>query len=235
MKNPVHAEIDAILEKAMIGEPRNMQQAIGPSEIGSDCEHCVAAKLAGWVQFEEAAWLPWVGTAMHAYLEPIFQDNPDYLTENRVSVTPWLSGTSDLFHIPSGTNIDWKLVGSTTLKSAKRGPTPVYRVQAHCYGLGYFRAGFEVNNVAIYYLPRNAMSLSSGVFWSEPFDPLVALDAIDRAERMMGKLSSFPTAEERDEYITALPRAGHCWDCRKYPDAPKAPPKTQTIDSLLGV
>lgn len=234
MKNPVQAEIDAILEKAMIGEPRNMQQAIGPSEIGSDCEHCVAAKLAGWVQSEEAAWLPWVGTAMHAYLEPIFEKHPDYLTENRVSVTPWLSGTSDLFHIPSGTNVDWKLVGATTLKSAKRGPTPTYRVQAHCYGLGYLRAGFEVNNVAIYYLPRNAISLSSGVFWSEPFDPLIALEAIGRAERMMDKIASFTTTEERDAYVTSLPRGAHCWDCARYPDAPKASPHT-TLDSLLGV
>jgi hypothetical protein len=235
MKNPVQSEIDAILEKAMIGEPRNMQQAIGPSEIGSDCEHCVAAKLAGWVQSEEAAWLPWVGTAMHAYLEPIFEKHPDYLTENRVSVAPWLSGTSDLFHIPSGTNVDWKLVGATTLKSARRGPTPVYRVQAHCYGLGYFRAGFQVNNVAIYYLPRNAMSLREGIFWSEPFDPLIALHAIERAERMMDTLASFASIEERDAYITSLPRAKHCWDCKRYHDAPKASPKTQTAESLLGL
>lgn len=234
MKNPVHAEIDAILEKAMIGEPRNMQQAIGPSEIGSDCEHCVAAKLSGWVQAEEAAWLPWTGTALHAYLEGVFASQPDFLTETRVHVTPWLSGTADLFHIPSGTVSDWKYVGTTTLTKAKRGPSSQYRVQAHCYGLGFLRAGFDVQDVSIYYLPRNAMSLKGGIFWSEPFDPLIALNAIDRIEKVREKLASFPTTEERDAYITALPRSSQCFDCKRYPDAPKASPHT-TLDSLLGV
>lgn len=232
---PIRQEIDAILEKAMIGEPRNMQQAIGPSEIGSDCDHCVAAKLAGWVQSEEAAWLPWVGTAMHAYLEQVFTHHPDYLTETRVWVTEDIPGTSDLFHIPTGTVVDWKLVGTTTLRSAKKGPTPVYRTQAHCYGLGFFRLGHDVRNVAIYYLPRNAMSLKQGVFWSEPWDPQVAIRALERIEKIRETLASFASLEDRDAYISSLPRAERCWDCKRYPDAPKASPKTQTVESLLGL
>lgn len=227
--------IDAILEKAMIGEPRNMQQAIGPSEIGSDCQHCVAAKLAGWVQSEEAAWLPWTGTALHAYLEQVFAPNPDYLVEHRVNVTDDLAGTCDLFHIPSGTTLDWKYVGITTLRSAKKGPTPQYRVQAHCYGLGLFRAGYDVKNVSIYYLPRNGMTLKEGIFWSEPWQPMIALDALDRIDKINATLAAFTTIEERDAYITALPRGGHCFDCKRYHDAPKASPKTQTVDSLLGL
>lgn len=218
----------------MIGEPRNMQQAIGPSEIGSDCQHCVAAKLAGWVQIPEAAWLPWTGTALHAYLENVFAGQPDFLTETRVHVTPWLSGTSDLFHIPSGTVSDWKYVGQTTLTKAKKGPTPQYRVQAHCYGLGFFRAGFDVQNVSIYYLPRNAMSLRGGIFWSEPFDPLIAIEAIERIEKARDTLAAFSTAEERDAYVTSLPRAKQCFDCHRYADAPTKAPK-DTLDALLGV
>ena len=227
--------IDAILEKAMIGEPRNKQQAIGPSEIGSDCEHCVAAKLAGWVQFEEAAWLPWVGTAMHAYIEPLIENHPDWLAEKRVNVAPGLNGTSDAFHIPSGTVVDWKLVGKTTLTSAKRGPSSQYRVQAHSYGLGYFRAGYDVKSVAIYYLPRNEMTLKRGVFWSEEWQPAVALVALARIEAIQAKLASFPTTEARDEYVTNLPRSSKCFDCSRYHDAPKASPKTQTLESILGL
>lgn len=234
IQHPVRAEIDAILERAMIGEPRNMQQAMGPSEIGSDCDHCVAAKLAGWEQMPEAAWLPWVGTAMHAYLEGVFEKFADWLTETRVWVTSEIPGTSDLFHIPSRTVVDWKLVGATTLKSAKKGPTPQYRVQAHGYGLGFFRAGFDVQNVAIYYLPRNAISLKSGVFWSEEWDPKVALAALDRLDRIRAKLDSFPTTQARDEYISSLPRADHCWDCHRYPDAPKAAAPS-SLEAMLGV
>ena len=227
--------IDAILEKAMIGEPRNKQQAIGPSEIGSDCEHCVAAKLAGWVQLEEAAWLPWVGTAMHAYIEPLIENHPDWLAEKRVNVAPGLNGTSDAFHIPSGTVVDWKLVGKTTLTSAKRGPSSQYRVQAHSYGLGYFRAGYDVKSVAIYYLPRNEMTLKRGVFWSEEWQPAVALDALARSEATQAKLASLPTTEARDENATNPPRSSKCFDCSRYHDAPKASPKTQTLESILGL
>lgn len=234
MTTSIRPEIDAILEKAMIGEPRNKQQAIGPSEIGSDCEHCVAAKLAGWVQFEEAAWLPWVGTAMHAYIEPIIANHPDWIAETRVNVAPGLDGTSDAFHIPSCTVVDWKLVGQTTLTSAKRGPSNQYRVQAHTYGLGYFRAGYDVKNVAIYYLPRNAISLRAGVFWSEEWDPMVALNALDRIEKIKAILDSFPTDEARDAYITGLPRSSKCFDCKRYTDAPKAKAPT-SLDAILGV
>ena len=28
--------------------PRELQREIGPSELGTDCVHCLAAKLAGW-------------------------------------------------------------------------------------------------------------------------------------------------------------------------------------------
>lgn len=228
----------ATIEAAIIGEPRNMQQMIGPSEIGADCEHCLTAKLAGWEQKPEAAWLPYVGTAMHAYLEAVFGPLPDFLAETRVNVgfiaDQPINGTSDLFHIPSGTVVDHKLVGITTLKKAKRGPTQQYRIQAHAYGLGFWRAGHDVQNVAINYLPRNAVSLKSGVWWEEPFSPLIALEALDRATRIVETLRMFQTTEARDEYIHSLPRSADCWDCSRYPDAPKAAP-TDTLDSLLGV
>lgn len=219
----------------MIGEPRNMQQAMGPSEIGSDCDHCVAAKLAGWEQEPEAAWLPWVGTAMHSYLEGVFEKLPDYLTETRVWVTPKIPGTSDLFHVPSCTVVDWKLVGTATLKSAKRGPSPQYRTQAHAYGLGFFRAGYDVKRVAIYYLPRNAMSLKYGVFWSEDWNPCIAIEALERLDRIREKLDSFPSVEARDRYISSLPRADHCWDCNRYSDALNKASRTGSLEALLGI
>lgn len=232
------AAVISTIEKAIVGEPRSQQKMIGPSEIGTACEHCLAAKLAGWDEREEAAWLPYVGTAMHAYLEPVFTIGEGWLTETRVSVGMIgafeVLGTSDLFHIPSGTVIDHKLTGATTLKKAKGGPTPVYRTQAHLYGLGFFRAGFPVNTVAINYLPRNAVSIKAGVWWEEPFDPLLALEALDRATDILKKLESFSSIEARDEYITSLPRDKDCYSCSRYPDAPKAAP-TDSLDALIGV
>lgn len=233
----VKAAVLSTIEKAIIGEPRSQQTMIGPSEIGTACEHCLSAKLAGWEQREDAAWLPYVGTAMHAYLEPVFSSTEGWLTETRVSVGRIgrfeVHGTSDLFHIPSGTVIDHKLTGATTLKKAKGGPTPVYRTQAHLYGLGFLRAGLDVNTVAINYLPRNAISLRHGVWWDEPFNPMIALDALDRAAKIVETLESFTSEEARDAYITSLPRDADCFSCARYYDAPKAAPK-DSLDALLG-
>jgi hypothetical protein len=236
----VQAAVLSTIEKAIIGEPRSQQTMIGPSEIGSACEHCLAAKLAGWTEREDAAWLPYVGTAMHAYLEPVFKREEGWLTETRVNVgliaDQAVNGTSDLFHIPSGTVIDHKLTGASTLKKAKAGPTPVYRTQAHLYGLGFMRAGYDVNTVAINYLPRNAVSLRSGVWWQEPFSPIIALDALDRATDIVRTLRELEliSIEARDTYISSLPRDADCYSCARYPDAPKSAP-TDSLDALLGL
>lgn len=230
----IRAKIDAILEAAMIGEPRSQQTVIGPSEIGSACEHCLAAKLAGWEQLPEAAWLPWLGTALHAYLANVFEPIAGWLPETRVSVgwigSQEITGTSDLFSLEDNAVIDWKLVGATTLKKAKGGPSAQYKAQAHCYGLGFFRAGYDVETVSIYYLPRNAVSLRDGVWWDEPFDPMIALRALRRAEVLVDRI-----AREGDGFITDLPRDKDCWDCKRFPDWGHPVPELDTLDSLLGI
>ncbi|ALJ19564.1 hypothetical protein [Microbacterium sp. No. 7] len=230
----------SVIEHAITQQPRTLQRAIGPSELAMDCEHCLAAKLAGWEKMPEAAWLPFLGTALHAALEEIFEPLDGWLTETRVSVGTVrgqeVLGTSDLFRVETGCVIDHKLVGATTLTSAKRGPTAQYRGQAHLYGLGFFRAGYDVKKVAINYLPRNAVSLRAGVWWEEPFDPLAALAALDRVEelgRLLDDLAAV-SIESRDSYIRGLPRSGKCFDCRKYPDAPRKAPAS-SLDDLLGV
>lgn len=213
------------IEAAIIGEPRNSQSVIGPSELGMSCEHCLTAKLAGWEQEQDAAWLPYLGTSLHAYLEPTFH-GPEWLTERRVVIGTLngreIPGTADLFHIPSGTLCDHKLVGITTLRKAKKAPSKQYVVQTHSYGLGLVRAGYKVNSVAINYLPRNAVSLRHGHWWQEDFNPLIALDALDNAQRILDRIAGYSDIEERDAWISTLPRDADCFNCGKYPDAPKA-------------
>lgn len=226
------------IEAAIVGEPRSQQKMIGPSELGAACTHCLGAKLAGWEQRREAAWLPYLGTATHAYLEPVFA-GPDWLTETRVSVGMVgefeILGTADLFHIPTGTVVDHKLVGTTTLRKAKGGPTAQYRAQTALYAMGLIRAGYDVNAVAINYLPRNAMSLRQGHWWSEPFNPLIALEALDRAADLMAKIDAFVFIDERDAWISSLPRDPDCFDCSRFPDAPKAVHPKDSLDDLLGL
>lgn len=41
-------EIRGIIEDHITNQPRSLQKEIGPSELGTDCLHCLAARLAGW-------------------------------------------------------------------------------------------------------------------------------------------------------------------------------------------
>lgn len=222
-----------VLEGAIRTQPRSMQKLIGPSEIGTDCDHCLAAKLAGWDETErDVAWVPFMGTAIHAELARIFEtdaaqrgEQSRWMVEHRVKVGTigghQISGTCDLFDQHTGTVLDWKNTGTTSLRAAKRsGPKQVYRIQAHLYGLGYENAGHEVREVAIAHLPRTSMRLSDAVLWSEPYHRQIALDALERANKIHANLQALASinTKTRDAWITSQPRADGCFSCPRYPD-----------------
>lgn len=231
-----------VIREAIAAQPRTLQKRIGCSEIGNPCQHCLTAKLAGWEKFEPTeAWLPFIGTAVHAQLETIFNGKgmDSFLTETRVSAGRVgdtgleVTGTSDLFHIPTGTVIDWKIVGRSTLDEARRGNVkPTYRVQAHTYGKGFINAGYNVNHVAIAFLPRNEPTLTKAVFWTEQYNPQVVEAAYARLEHALNNLNVMSQlgTKARDEWISTLPRAEGCFDCPKYADWQ---PPARTLTSLL--
>ncbi|NUP75335.1 MAG: hypothetical protein HOQ07_11915, partial [Sinomonas sp.] len=65
-------DLRGLIEHGILNQPRSLQRTIGPSEIGNPCDHCLAAKLAGWDETEnDVPWLPFVGTAVHAALEEL--------------------------------------------------------------------------------------------------------------------------------------------------------------------
>ncbi|WP_159622704.1 hypothetical protein [Ruania rhizosphaerae] len=230
-------DAERIIADSIMNAPRSLQVEIGPSEIGNPCDHCLAAQLAGWSQNAELGWLPFVGTAVHSALEVFFIEHENhrnanhttgrrYLTEHKVLVGQvagtdvW--GTCDLFDTVTGMTVDWKIVGITTLRAAKKRPKPEHRVQAHLYGRGWVNAGYRVEHVAIAHLPRNEQSMTRAVWWHEPYDEQVAVDALDRATQFAVNLQALATAgaEVRDGWITSLPRAEGCFDCPRYPDRP---------------
>lgn len=213
----------------ILNHPRSLQQRIGPSELGMPCEHCLTAKLAGWTETRDAAWLPTVGTAVHAWLAEQFSGTPRWLVETRVDVGELngvpITGSADLFDLTTATVVDWKVVGVTTLREVQRdgGPSPQYRTQAHLYGRGFVRAGHTVDRVAIAYLNRNART-AMGHVWTEPYDEGVATAALDRATGILRTLDALHAADaDVGTYVTSLPRAQGCYSCPRYPDAPAAP------------
>ena len=70
-------EIRLIIEAHIANQPRSLQKEIGPSELGTDCLHCLAARLAGWEKRQSAAWLPFIGTCVHERFEHLFNKRKD--------------------------------------------------------------------------------------------------------------------------------------------------------------
>jgi hypothetical protein len=215
--------------------PRSLQKEIGPSGLGNPCDHCLAAALVGWERAQDEAWLPLIGTAVHELL--LYSDGisyggawfgPDWLKEHRVTVGSIgqgrerrsIDGNADLFHVPSGTVVDLKIVGATTLNEArKNGASMQYRRQVQLYGRGFALAGFEVNSCTIAYLPRNSMRLSDAVFSTYAYDQDFADDALNRAEKLLADARYLEgiSTRARDVWIDGLPRAAGCYDCARYP------------------
>lgn len=233
-------EIYGLIEHGLAHQPRSLQKRIGPSELGADCTHCLAAKLAGWPRNQDAAWLPAIGTGVHMLLEELFtrfeRENPGrWLMEQRVTVgdiagTP-ITGSTDLVDLHAGMTVDWKIVGAASLKKYKAGPSATYRAQAHLYAKGWRAAGYDIGHVAIAFLPRNDVSLRGGYWWHEPYDEQLALDVLARANQLHSTLTALEAidAGTRDAWITQLPRSGSCFDCARFPDYPKPEPRLPSL------
>lgn len=241
-------KIRGVITDAISNHPRSLQTRIGPSEIGTDCDHCLAAKLAGWEQHEKTIpWLPTVGTAVHSWIEEAFHkaqagfSRKRWLMEQKVLVgyingVP-ITGSTDLVDIVAGMTVDWKLVGASTLKEAKMGPSEVYRIQQQLYAKGWRDMGVRIDWVAIAYLPRNAISLNQAVWWFEEVKPADAEAALERASAMARNVEAMRAlgGTLMDDYISNLPRKRDkrgqitCFDCKRFKDYP-----TPDADPALG-
>lgn len=191
----VREELDFAIDQAIAGHPRSLQKRIGPSEMGTPCNRRIAYKLAGVEPVNARnAWKPTVGTAVHSWLEEAFErENRDlgsvrYLLEQKVDVGEVggeaVFGNCDIYDRTTAGVIDWKVVGLSMLRSYKaNGPGPQYRTQAHLYGRGWVRKGFAVDWVGIYFLPQNG-ERHEAVWWTEPYDEQIALDALANVNRV---------------------------------------------------
>lgn len=240
---PVQEATEQLLLHQIQNNPRSLQKRVGPSELGMDCEHCLTAKLAGWTKTEEGIpWASTVGTAIHAHLETLIwqhnlqteRDNHHqphrYYTEQTITVGTIngepITGSIDVLDVATKTTIDWKCVSPTSLNQYKKnGPSNQYRVQAHLYAKGCNDSGIKVENVAICFLPRASNNFYQRHWWTEPYNPQIAEDALNRANRIVSNLTAMNSlgTQARDKWISSLPRAPHCWDCNRYPDKPDEP------------
>lgn len=245
-------EIRLIIEAHITNQPRNLQKEIGPSELGTDCLHCLAARLAGWEKRQSAAWLPFIGTCVHERFEHLFNSRNDVFTvsdddeegdiwavkaverfeaEKHVDVgeihglhgQSKVHGSIDLYDAANHMTIDWKITGTTTIRNVKaNGPSQQYRIQASLYGIGLENDGEPCEKNAIYFLPRNSVSLADALPIEFDFDPKPGRWALSRAQLIVNLLDLIEQedgVEMRDAWIHALPTSPtHCFQCGTWPD-----------------
>jgi hypothetical protein len=187
----LHAITDAI-----VNSPRNLQEGIGPSEIGHVCNRSIGYRLLNHPEREAPPnWKATMGTGAHLWLEtafdlynvnnaPLLGGQERFYIETKVSVGEIngteITGSCDLYDRVTQSVVDHKTCGKTRLAAYRRkGPGPQYRAQAHLYGRGWIRAGLPVSTVMIAFLPRDG-ELADAYIWHEPYDEQVAIDALER-------------------------------------------------------
>lgn len=235
----VFEEIIEEVRWAIDHQPRTLQERIGPSEIGEPCDRALIARMFGLPQPEEPPnFRAWVGTCMHEGFDRVMAgsplqnlaEGPRYLLESKVTVGTIggveITGHCDLFDTLSGTVVDHKSKSYTRMLDHRRhGPGVKYKVQAQLYGLGWVRAGYHVNTVMNVYYPRDG-ELSDTFYWAEPYDERVALDALDRANRLhaLGTVLGPALAMEQFPHCTEE----FCRVCGNYRRPYNSPRKVET-------
>lgn len=206
-------------------QPRSLQREIGPSELGTQCLHCLVKKLTGHGsgQIRDVAWLPFIGTSVHAQLERMFGGLDGYETERTVLVGNLtdarpITGSIDLWDEHNSATCDWKIVGNSTLDDARRhGPSQQYKIQASLYGIGMSHT-HPVAASCIFYLPRNQPSLDAAWIYETPFDPNPGQWALARARLILTLYDSIHVeygANIAEQWVNAFPRnPEHCFHCR---------------------
>lgn len=196
--HPFKQEIIRMVREYDASRPRSQQVHLGPSEIGAGCDRQIAYKLAGRPQVNETAdpWFPIIGTAVHAWLATAvgwYNDvvlnragDPRFIVENRVKVAADhasaynTSGSTDVYDADWERVIDWKIVGTTTMRKVKKDGSPQqYVVQGNTYGEGWRQAGYPVKELLICYLPRSNF-LTNMYIDRLDFQPELAHQAMQR-------------------------------------------------------
>ena len=255
-EHPLAAELAKVVTDWIDRAPRSLQTRIGPSEVGIECQRRVGHILAGTPKqhTQPVSWPAFVGTALHREMEGIFTiddakrwQHSRWHVEQKVTVLPIngteVSGSCDLYDAHTRTVVDWKFPSKARVAGYRRAGDPgrQYRVQAHGYGIGWVRAGFEVDTVGIFFWARDGQ-VGDRWFWSEPFDPDIAAEAWEQAHGTAQLLDALTPAVALPLLPTADSFCGHCpyWlpgatdlatACPGHPESRAA---TQPLTSLAG-
>jgi len=152
----------------------------------------VGQSLAGVEDDREFSLYPWIGTAVHAYLE--HNTFPAAKHELRLVVGEVkgygvIKGTTDMYILVEENDgtvtayvLDWKIVGIKKIKSyIVNGPPEQYRYQANLYARGLELDGQPVDKIAICFIPRDSGNVNDIWIFEEEYQPAMAEAALHRA------------------------------------------------------
>lgn len=169
-------ELRGFVEQHANTSERNLQKALGPSEIGHQCHRQVAGKLAQLPKINHVGdpWASIMGVAGHAWMEDCFGKWNErlgrirFLTEHRVTPTGFEGhpGTGDGYDADIEGVLDWKFLGDTSMGNLKQHGAPRhYFVQTLLYARGFKALGLPVRRVVLVAWPRTRSTLDAMYVW----------------------------------------------------------------------
>ena len=226
-------ELRTVLLEYSARAPRTLQQHLGPSELGVECDRQVVGKLAA-LPATNHVMDPWPsirGTALHAWEADAFDaDNVRrglrWLTEQKVTPHPEHPGTADLYDGLEQAVVDHKNLGETSMAKIRKGWPRKYLVQLYLYGLGYHRLGFPVRRVVVAAYPATAASLDGLFVRDLPFSDETG-QILPEVLELLGRVFD-ETAHRKDlaqqllagrlrfEDVPTFPDSDECYFCPFY-------------------
>lgn len=165
--------VKAVTDTMTRSTARDEQKSVGPSEIGDPCGRCLGQALTR--KYPELWWdheppptdtfslKAWLGTTAHEKLERDME-YPDAQKEIRFTITSLpeygeITGSCDLY--AESTVLDYKTKDLSKIRTLKLEGRPPTRelVQINLYGHGARQAGHLVEDLCLFYIPRDSNRL----------------------------------------------------------------------------
>lgn len=222
------AELRRVVVGAAARAPRQVQTALGPSELGVRCDRQVIGKMAGLPKTNHVAdpWPSIVGTAVHAWLAEAFEAEnaragaPRWVAEQRVYPDDEHPGVADLYDGAKAALTDHKVLGSTThAKIRTNGPPRKYRVQMLLYARGYRRLGLPVRRIVLAAWPRTGSSLDGLFVWEHeitPEDERLLDDVLNRTQVRKAVAELVAAGKVSMTDVPRHPEDDECYFCPFY-------------------
>lgn len=200
--------------------PRSMQVAVGPSDLGTECQRRLAYKVAGMAGYHRPdPWAAFVGSAIHTRIEDVVaryakEFNEEWLIEGRIRIDANISGKADL--VRKNKVIDIKSASPEVIRELPvKGPREAYKTQVQLYAKGLNDNGHEITRVAFIFVPRSG-KLDDTYTWVDEYRPDVAQAALDRVYKLANWLHrslDITHHPGRWELVPATPEFMSCYFC----------------------